>query len=380
MILNYQHVKTHYPYRQVFVMGMYHTGTCALIRELTNRYRIPIYPKLIKEFHDNRVWKHAFEKSPYYNNQNVLVVVLVKDPFFWFQSLKRNKKDLQVKTLDGLAGTIIFNGRSYKNAVDLWNTYITNYLDTSRFSPNNTLILSYETFLFRYQETMDIFDTLLPLIPGSGNHLAINIKSHPHSTCRNRLEALEHYRFKNRYLTLSENEITTIQKTVDKRLLDSLDYRHDTFPIIKLPLTIDNLNSMVNQELINPDELISKALSSSKTSSSSQKEKNVNVIGIQNDDSDISSNISDTNAVSDIDLINPVSIKDENPEMLEEVTIEAKTGKLVNNVEVTTQSNSNLNRNYRQNQKINPVLLEHALMSNNNSLAGMYKSLKRFKK
>ena len=64
----------------------------------------------------------------------------------------------------------------------------------------------------------------------------------------------------------------------------------------------------------------------------------------------------------------------------EEIAINNDKIKLVNNVEVTTQSNSKLKSNYRQNQKINPVLLEHALMSNNNSLAGMYKSLKMFKK
>ena len=47
-MLNIDTVITNKPFRQVFVTGMYHSGTCAFINELNKRYTVPIYPRGIK--------------------------------------------------------------------------------------------------------------------------------------------------------------------------------------------------------------------------------------------------------------------------------------------------------------------------------------------
>lgn len=363
-MFNYDMVKKQRPFKQVFVMGMYHTGTCALIRELTNRYRNPIFPKGINELNENRNWKHEITLSPYKNNNNVLVIVLIKDPFFWFQSLKRNKKDLVVKTRNDLAGNIIFNGRGYKNATELWNQSVTNYLDKKLFPISNTLILKYEEFLFQYQETLHLLDTLLLVKPGLTNQVAINTKAHPHEKCHNRLEALEHYQSANRYKDLSKDEMASIILTVSRSLLDYLDYETQTFPIISLPLTRDNLHSLIDQEPFAREDLITKALSSK-----------VSVNELSDSDSDSDSLNRKDNRTSN--RIKAVIIKEDQPELDLEVPLEAKTAILVDIPLKTMDKDANSLDIKTHRQTINPILFERNVLEHRGSLASLYRALRK---
>lgn len=219
------------PFTEVFVMGMYHSGTNALIRELQHYFNVPVYPNDNGSFHPNGTWKHTIRpqiSSP----ANRLHCVLVKDPYFWVQSVKKcpyelkvSSKVIPIQTTD-LLDTVQLEDRQYPNIMALWNQYTKTYLDDRAFSPQNTVVIRYQDFLYRYREVMTTLSKYLPRRPGSSQiYQPFSQRSKSHGIfCRNRDEAIAYYRPENRYLGFTQNELEKISQSLDTQLMDQFNY------------------------------------------------------------------------------------------------------------------------------------------------------------
>ena len=230
-MLNIETIITHKPFRKVFVTGMYHSGTCALINELNKRYTVPISPHGIKEFNDDGYWKHGNNVSPYLNDRSVLVIVLIKDPFFWIQSLKKDKKAITISNTSlsihkKLLDSVKFNGYTYDNVIDIWNRYAINYLNIKKYPPENTLIIPYHEFLYHFKELQTTLDTILPKKYLADLYFPPTMaSSRPNNKkCRNRQDATEYYITENRYNNFSDSELIIIQRSLDKKILHRYGY------------------------------------------------------------------------------------------------------------------------------------------------------------
>jgi hypothetical protein len=242
-------------FEEVFVMGMYHSGTNAMIRELTRRFKIPVYPNDGGGFHPKGYWKHTTEASPYRGDPTRLVIVMTKEPFFWLQSLRRRRYDLKLLTsaptvMESLLSAVELEGRYYPSSLHLWNEYASHYLDPIRFPPENTRLIRFEDFLYRFTTVMEELYTILPARPEIARDtppLWGVSKQHGHWS-RNRKEAEAYYRiYENCYQGLSPSQITEVHNNLDLRQLERLGYMVDA---IEQPDTIGNKSSVsdINSE------------------------------------------------------------------------------------------------------------------------------------
>ena len=218
-------------FTEVFVMGMYHSGTNALIRELQHYFQIPVYPNDRSSFHPNGTWKHTVRpqiSAP----ANRLHCILVKDPYFWIQSVKKCPYELKLShqvnpiQTEDLLVPLQLEGRQYANIGAVWNQYTKTYLDDLAFSPENTVIIRFHDFLYRYQEVMLALDKYLPRKIGSGKTFhPFSQRSKSHGIfCRNRDEAMSYYQSANRYRGFSPSELVRIGESLDTRLMSRLNY------------------------------------------------------------------------------------------------------------------------------------------------------------
>jgi len=223
--------------RQVCVFGPHHSGTNALMRELSRFFDVDI---LNVHYDDNpQLWKHrVFRKTPELP-EGAFCVCLVKDPFFWIQSLARNPwagtfyELLPVRVVRAgydiqfvpsapcgtsqLFSTILFDDILYHDAVDLWEATVASYFDDRIFSRAKSVVVRYEDFLLRFGDVMDALVARgFPLrreAPPQWCPLAETAKdeSHPRCTRRSRDELLQYYQnSENRKRGLRENEISRL--------------------------------------------------------------------------------------------------------------------------------------------------------------------------
>jgi len=220
------------PFQEVFVMGMYHSGTNAMIRELTRRFKIPVYPNNGGGFHPKGYWKHTTEASPYRGDPTKLVIVMTKEPFFWLQSLRRRRYDIKLLTsaptmMESLLSAVELDGRYYPSSLHLWNEYASHYEDPTRFPPENTRLIRFEDFLYRFDTVMEELYKILPArpeIPRDTPPLWGVSKQHGHWS-RNRKEAEAYYRiYENCYQGLSPSQIAEVHNNLDRRQLERLGY------------------------------------------------------------------------------------------------------------------------------------------------------------
>ncbi len=251
-----RHTQKPLTFQEVFVMGMPHTGLTALARELSRKYPIPIYPKSGKLFHPNGAWKFSNQVSPFQRDPRVLVIVLIKDPFFWVQSLKRNPGHLrnqrlstgENKTTIDFLQDLNFNGRSYQNIADLWNQSLANYLNPTKFPPTNTMVITTSEFLYQFRDIQERLDEILLAPDAPKGYLPpCYLKSQPHSkTCRDRFSAEDYYHPENRYQNLTNQEIKFLKQQLQAPLLQRLHFKTDDF--IGQALTSQNLKTFTEQQ------------------------------------------------------------------------------------------------------------------------------------
>ena len=217
---------------EVFVMGMYHSGTNAMIREIQQRFDVPVYPNNKGGHHPNGHWKHSLQGSPYQTDPNKLAIVMIKEPRFWLQSLRRRKYELEIINkergdVDQLMGSVKLDGVHYPSTMHLWNTYAKHYQDPGRFPTENTMVIRFEDFLYKFGEVMGRLYAVLPARPGVPRDMPPNgTAGKNHGThCRNRQEAEAYYSvYTNCYSGITPTHMDTIDTILDRDSLEALGY------------------------------------------------------------------------------------------------------------------------------------------------------------
>ena len=231
MLINYDRVKG-LKFRDLIIIGMNNSGITPLTHDLQVRYKVDIFPQ-----HNNHYYPHMLQKSPCINDKSTLLICLVKDPYFWYQSLKKNPKDL-ISPTNNFLDYLIFNGKGYDSAIHLWNEYVTNYLDPSKFPPKNTIIMKYEDYLHNFHKIIDFMDNLLEIRHNMGLPFPRNNKE------MEWFRAIDYYKDINRYNNLNKQELFKINSYLNDTLLERLTYKKKLTVNLTLPLTYENLSKL----------------------------------------------------------------------------------------------------------------------------------------
>lgn len=171
-------------FQTVQILGPFNSGT-NLMKELLIASGFVESGVNIGRKGQSWVWKHTYQMGPKKLRKmppNVLNIVMVRDPYFWFQSIKkapytirwgsRGSNGGKLNQLIGLSGSITYCPKIFKRGVekrddsdqltftfdsliDLWNHYYRNY--TLRMPQNSVVFVSYED-LVRYP--LKIVETL----------------------------------------------------------------------------------------------------------------------------------------------------------------------------------------------------------------------------
>ena len=228
------------PFTEVMVMGMYHSGTNALVREIQHNFQLPVYPTRPQAFHPDGTWKHTLRPT-ITAPRTRLHCVLVKDPYFWFQSVSRCPYELQCQrsgpqgqtTISDLFRPVQLQGRQFPHLAEVWNAYLRNYLDNHCFSPHNTIIIPFSSLLTEYHQVMTV---LARYLPAKSNHLAWyqpfrTASKHHGRACRNRAEAIAYYQPENRYVGFTPAQVAQLAQQLHPYLLTLVGYQLPEVPI-----------------------------------------------------------------------------------------------------------------------------------------------------
>ncbi len=221
-------------YKKAYLIGMPKSGLVSLRREIMYRYNLVLI----------NYYPYIYDVSPAINNQNILVICLVKDPYFWYKSLN-NDKSLLTTSSGNLLNYLVFNGKGYDNIISLYNRYLKNYLNHSIFPVTNNIIIRYEDYLLKYHQTIEYLDTKFLVKKEVGLPFPINNKENEWYNYGDK------YRLENRYLNISNNELYEIAQNLDNNLLLKLNYNPKKEVIKVFSLNSENLdlfNKNNNQE------------------------------------------------------------------------------------------------------------------------------------
>jgi len=171
---------------KVLVMGAHHTCTTALSHELVQQFKVEVvndYNGILSPELRPENYKHRVLRSPP-SPDDALVICLVKDPFFWLQSLSRHgaiyavkpvaanpatgefqDRDLQLnagicdlaqdKLLDHLLDHVEFLGDVYEDgALGVWEATVRSYFDPLAYPLERTAVVRAEDFLFHFDAVM----------------------------------------------------------------------------------------------------------------------------------------------------------------------------------------------------------------------------------
>jgi len=146
------------------------------MRELPRFFQVSVKNK---HYGDNPpLWKHTVLEHAPRLSDDVFCVCLVKDPFFWVQSLGRDPAggtfyelqpvevvpdDLggganifvqEPSSASQLFGSVLFDGQVYPDALALWEAAVRAYLDEDIFPSWRTAVVRCEDFLFDFEGVM----------------------------------------------------------------------------------------------------------------------------------------------------------------------------------------------------------------------------------
>lgn len=245
-------------FRSACLLGAHHSGTNALFRELPRFFNL----RFLNEHRADspHLWKHTVVRQPPPLPRDALCICVVKDPAFWIQSLGRDPAGgtfyeimpvrrswlgaslEQVPAADKgqLFGKVMFNGCSYDDALDLWESTVRGYFDESALPSAQTVVLRIEDFTFNFSSVIKALahyglewredaPAIEPLDAAVKDH------THPKSTRRSRSEIEKEYRNPvKRYKGLTTKQKARL-KRVDRRLTEQLGYDRDDAVTTWLP-------------------------------------------------------------------------------------------------------------------------------------------------
>ncbi|CAJ1432590.1 unnamed protein product [Effrenium voratum] len=217
--------------RRVLIMGLYHSCTNALAKELERRFDVEI----LNDWHTNKAhpdWKHrANRRSPPGLAEDVFCILLVKEPHFWLQSCSRelrnffeirplgqHRRELPAQELWQLLGQIEHDSLIYENAMDLWNDTVRSYMDDEVYPSDQAVILRSEDFLFSFHEVMTTLGKLGALKEKSGCLEPLEERAKGHKECRTRAEALQFYRHpENQKAAFTSDQLALVSFVLDQK-------------------------------------------------------------------------------------------------------------------------------------------------------------------
>lgn len=226
------------PFRKAVVMGLYHTCTSAMALEVQRCFGLPVANRLITNSRE-KLWKHRVNRAAFLGDDPVLVVLMVKEPCFWLQSLARNfyeihpvSKDEQGTLQDSpsrsfgdLFGPIEHDKILYPDALSLWLDGVSSYFDEEVYPPSSTIIVRSEDFLFHFDAVMEeIADRWRLGPPEKGEPRQRPMKS----GARSREKALSFYGDPaNRGLGFTQEQLHMVSEKLDPRIVSLLGYGKD---------------------------------------------------------------------------------------------------------------------------------------------------------
>jgi len=237
------------PFNKVLLMGLYHSCTHAVARELERRFDVEVMNagRVSKE---NTMWKHRVHHHPLEGlGPNVLAVLMVKEPYFWLKSTSRvarnfweihpfredelgEREDVLPDSIADLFQPFEHDTIVYPNAVVLWNDAIRSYFDDDVYPPEQSVIIRCEDFLFEFHKVMDelaalgLKDREKGLKPSPSGDRARSSRD-----CRTREQALRFYGdARNRKSEFQQEELDIVERTLDLEVAKRLSY-HGPDPV-----------------------------------------------------------------------------------------------------------------------------------------------------
>jgi len=240
--------------KRVVVLGAHHTCTNAIIREIPRFFDVSVVNKHRSD--DPSIWKHKiFRRSPP-QRRDTFYVAMVKDPFFWIQSLGRSPREgtfyeiLPCRTRPSAGGavvesyeepaymsqlfnTVVFDESVYPDAVSVWEETVRGYFSQDVLPQERTAVVRCEDFMFNFASVMNALrDRGLPMrwdAPKVLEPLDETAKdaSHPNCTRRDRKELLKYYSDPSkRLLGLQSRQVDRLKRAAP-RLVEALGYKGD---------------------------------------------------------------------------------------------------------------------------------------------------------
>mmetsp|Transcript_62581 Transcript_62581/g.182993 ORF Transcript_62581/g.182993 Transcript_62581/m.182993 type:complete len:483 (-) Transcript_62581:151-1599(-) len=224
------------PFSKAVVMGLYHSCTTAMAEELQRCFDIPVTNKLITNSRE-KLWKHRVHYTRFdAADDKTLVILMVKDPFFWLQSVGRNLyeihpvakdeqgcfQDLRSRTFADLFNFVEHDRVIYPDAVALWSDAMSTYFDDDIYPASASVVVRAEDFLFRFDAVMDELGAAWGLgTPERGTPRQRRTKA----GARSRDQALDFYSDPaNRALGFDEGQLRQVSGGLDAEILDLLGY------------------------------------------------------------------------------------------------------------------------------------------------------------
>lgn len=179
------------------------------------------------------IWGHTFPETiiDYYNNNNTtLFIFLIKNPYFWFQSVMKITNIWGVIKGDSTSLnnfitnriTYTHNGDApfkwedeFDSLVECYNKYYTTVLKLSE--RDNVIVIKYEDLLFNCENVIDKISKLLD--KSHKNVFSVEYACGPHK--RNRKQSLDYYSDnKNMYNDMNNNTINFIKNNLNKSIIE----------------------------------------------------------------------------------------------------------------------------------------------------------------
>tara|TARA_R100001163_G_C5065074_1_gene202883 strand:- start:1788 stop:2486 length:699 start_codon:yes stop_codon:yes gene_type:complete len=218
-------------FNKVQILGPFTTGTNLLYNIINVGYETNICMKGC-----TYIWKHTIcDKPEIIKNlsDNVLKIVMVRDPYFWLQSLKEKKLytlETDVKNKSDVNSIVTrpckLRGHTFESPVHLWNYYYKTYLEY--LPKESTIWISYEKFLFEPRKIIGALSRHLKMKSEFDNSKIIKIISKPsNKRSKGREEALNFNKnLNNRKRIFNNKTLNYIESHLDKKLLNLFYYQN----------------------------------------------------------------------------------------------------------------------------------------------------------
>ena len=226
MILQYEDVDKDKTWDKVQILGPFNTGTNLMHQIIDIAYTAHIGP-----IGSTIIWKHTICDNANIVDkigEDVLKIVMVRDPYFWLQSLKGKKRytlESKAKDINSLmVKSCKLRTHKFQNCAELWNYYYSNYF---KFLPKtSTIFVSYEKFIFHPLEVIGVLGNFLKLKEEYNFQKILAIMKRPsNKRARTREEAIEfNSNPKNKIAPFNPSVQRFIRNNLDSSLVERLGY------------------------------------------------------------------------------------------------------------------------------------------------------------